>query len=185
MGEVMGAIAAEFSDLSIVEAVRLVIRLLVAAILGALLGWQREMEGKAAGVRTHILVAIGSAAFVAVPHQSGASPEGISRIVQGLVAGIGFLGAGCIMKLDQGREIVGLTTAAGVWLTAAVGAAAGTGREASALLIGLMGWFTLAVIGRSEKKWGKMAHRGEETRIDHVQEQIADVRAPEAKSGNT
>ncbi len=148
MTAVLDGIAAEFSDLSAEQAVRLAMRLLIAAGLGALLGWDREKAGKAAGLRTHILVALGSAAFVAVPQQAGATTGEIGRVLQGLVAGIGFLGAGCILKSESEGEVRGLTTAAGLWLTAAVGAAAGMGREASALLVGVGGWFTLSVLGR-------------------------------------
>jgi putative Mg2+ transporter-C (MgtC) family protein len=148
MAEISRAIAGEFGDLSAAQALVLVIRLLVAGSLGALLGWERSQSGKAAGLRTHILVAVGSASLVAVAMQSGFPPDPLSRVLQGLVAGIGFIGAGCIMKSEG--QISGLTTAAGIWLTAAVGVAAGLGRELSAILIGGTGWFTLAVLGRWE-----------------------------------
>lgn len=147
---VFQAVADEFSDLSAAQAAALTVRLLMAGLLGALLGWEREKRGKAAGLRTHILVAVGSAAFVAIPQQAGYGPADVSRVVQGLVAGVGFLGAGCILKSEADGQVTGLTTAAGVWLTAAVGVAAGAGREGSALLVGLFGWFTLSVLGR----WG-------------------------------
>jgi putative Mg2+ transporter-C (MgtC) family protein len=148
MGEFFQVIADEFSDLSGPQAVRLAIRLTVAAVLGGAVGWDRERHGKAAGFRTHILVAVGSAAFVAVPQQSGASPEAVSRILQGLIAGIGFLGAGCILKSTNEEQVKGLTTAASIWLTAAVGIAAGMGRELSAVIIGLFGFFVLTVLHR-------------------------------------
>lgn len=148
MAEISRAVAGEFGDLSAAQAAVLAIRLLVAGSLGALLGWERTQSGKAAGLRTHILVAVGSASLVAVAMQSGFPPDPISRVLQGLVAGIGFIGAGCIMKSEG--QISGLTTAAGIWLTAAVGVAAGLGRELSAILIGGTGWFTLAVLGRWE-----------------------------------
>ena len=154
MGEVAAAIAAEFSDLSAVQAAQLAVRLTVAALVGGLLGWQRAHAGKAAGLRTHVLVAVGSAGFVAIPVQSGMPPEGLSRILQGLVAGIGFLGAGCILKRDGDAQVQGLTTAAGLWLTAGVGVAAGMGRELSALLLGAAGWFTLSTLARWEARLG-------------------------------
>jgi putative Mg2+ transporter-C (MgtC) family protein len=150
MGAIVDGVLAEFSDLSAVQAVRLTVRLLIAGVLGGLIGRNRERAGKAAGVRTHLLVAVGSAAFVAVPQQAGASEADLTRILQGLVAGIGFLGAGCIWKDNTDGRVEGLTTAAGLWLTAAVGAAAGMGREVSALLVGLTGLFALTVLGR----WG-------------------------------
>lgn len=144
----MDGLTAEFSDLSAIQATQLTLRLLIAAVLGGLIGRDRERAGKAAGIRTHLLVAVGAAAFVAVPQQAGATPADVTRVLQGLVAGIGFLGAGCIWKDDNDGRVEGLTTAAGLWLTAAVGAAAGMGRELSALLIGLTGLFALTVLGR-------------------------------------
>lgn len=113
---------------------RLVVRLLVAAALGGLLGYDRERKGKKAGLRTHMLVALGAAVFVAVGQQSGATSADLSRVVQGIAVGIGFLGAGAILKLQDNQEIHGLTTAAGIWFTAAVGLAAGAGRLATAAL---------------------------------------------------
>jgi putative Mg2+ transporter-C (MgtC) family protein len=68
------------------------------------------------------------------------------------VAGVGFLGAGCIIKGDREAQVQGLTTAAGIWLTSGVGVAAGMGREASAVLLGLFGWFTLSGLGRWERR---------------------------------
>jgi putative Mg2+ transporter-C (MgtC) family protein len=152
MNDVGAAIAAEFGDLSAVRAAQLTVRLLVAAGVGGLLGLQRLHAGKAAGLRTHILVAVGAAAFVAVPEQAGMGFDGISRIIQGLVTGIGFLGAGSILKAESEDRVRGLTTAAGIWLTAGVGVVAGLGREASALLLGVVAWFTLSILGRWEHK---------------------------------
>jgi putative Mg2+ transporter-C (MgtC) family protein len=132
---ILQTLAEEFSDLRDVEEVtRLVVRLLIAAFLGGLLGLQRERHGKAAGVRTHMLVAASSALFVLVPLQMGMDEDGLSRVMQGLLAGIGFLCAGAILKLEREEQVHGLTTAAGVWMTAAIGIAAGLGREATAAL---------------------------------------------------
>ena len=150
MAEVMTTLTAEFSDLSVVEGVQLGVRLLVAAVLGGILGWERHRAGKAAGLRTYMLVALGSAAFVAVPEQAGVSTADVSRILQGLIAGVGFLGAGCILRQQADGHVQGLTTAAGIWLTAAVGMAAGLGRCGSAIILGVIGWFTLEVLGRLE-----------------------------------
>jgi putative Mg2+ transporter-C (MgtC) family protein len=154
MNDVAAAVAAEFSDLSAVHAARLVIRLLVAAVVGGVLGWQRLHAGKAAGLRTHILVAVGAAALVAVPEQAGMGFDGISRVIQGVVTGIGFLGAGSILKGDSEDRVRGLTTAAGIWLTAGVGVVAGMGREASALLLGVVAYFTLSTLARWEHRAG-------------------------------
>jgi putative Mg2+ transporter-C (MgtC) family protein len=125
----------EFSDLpDTMKTTVIVLRLTVAAILGGALGFEREQKGKAAGMRTHMLVAIGAALFVLIPQQAGVSDADLSRVIQGLVAGIGFLGAGAIIKRNDEENIKGLTTAAGIWLTAAIGVAAGMGREATAVV---------------------------------------------------
>lgn len=137
----------EFSDLGDVSDItRVCVRLLVALALGALLGYERESVGASAGLRTHMLVSLGSALFVLVPLQAGMSLEEVSRVLQGVAAGIGFLGAGAILKLQDENQIKGLTTAAGIWLTAATGVAAGMGLEATAVLSALLAWIILAVL---------------------------------------
>lgn len=146
MAESWLTIQQEFSDLGDASDVtRMVVRMLVALALGALLGYQRESSGAAAGLRTHMLVSLGSALFILVPLQAGMPLDDVSRIMQGVTAGIGFLGAGAIIKL-RSDEIKGLTTAASIWLTAAVGIAAGMGLEATAVLGALFGWVVLAVL---------------------------------------
>ena len=95
---IAATVAAEFSDIPDLEQLtRVVVRLLLAAVLGGLLGSSAN-AGKAAGVRTHMLVALGSALFVLVPQQAGIEPADMSRVIQGLVAGVGFLCAGTILK---------------------------------------------------------------------------------------
>jgi putative Mg2+ transporter-C (MgtC) family protein len=141
--KISDTVTSEFSDISDVEqATRMFVRLLLAAVLGGLLGIEREQHGKDAGVRTHMLVAMGAALFVLVSQQSGMPNADLSRVVQGVIAGVGFLGAGAILKLDGEERVKGLTTAAGIWLTAAIGVAAGMGREATAVLSTLL---TLAI----------------------------------------
>lgn len=141
----------DFSDLpNLSEALRLAVRLILAAILGGLLGFDREKAGKAAGLRTHMLVALGSALFIVIPQQAGMTLADLSRVMQGLVTGIGFIAAGGILKHSDEKEIKGLTTAAGLWLTAAVGMAAGLGREATAVLGAFLAFFVLAVLQRTE-----------------------------------
>lgn len=125
-------------------------RLLIAGILGGVVGWERERAGKEAGLRTHMLVALGAALFVLVPQQAGASLADLSRVVQGLVSGVGFLGAGTILKYSNEGRIKGLTTAATIWLTAAVGVAAGLGRGATALLGTILALVILSVVHRVE-----------------------------------
>jgi putative Mg2+ transporter-C (MgtC) family protein len=114
---------------------RVVVRLGVALVLAAVIGWERESEGKRAGLRTHMMVGLGAALFIIVPLEagnradlaSGVQTEHITRVIQGIVAGIGFLGAGTILQLREQREVRGLTTAASIWLTAAVGMSSGAG----------------------------------------------------------
>lgn len=129
---------------------RLLIRLGAAMVLGAIVGAQREHIGKPAGLRTHILVAMGSALFVIAAAGAGMSLSDMSRVIQGLAAGIGFIGAGAILKLSQEREIQGLTTAAGIWMTAAAGVAAGLGLLGLALLSVILTWFVLTGLGYIE-----------------------------------
>ena len=150
---VVDTVASEFSDAGDVEQfTRVVVRLTLAAVLGFGLGFEREQKGKAAGVRTHMLVAIGSAMFVLIPQQTGIVPADMSRVIQGLVAGVGFLCAGTILK--QGRDeqnVQGLTTAAGLWMTAAIGMACGLGREMTAVLSTLLALFVLSLVPRVVK----------------------------------
>lgn len=133
--EIGNTVRQEFSDLPDAAGVtRITLRLLIAAILGGMMGFEREQKGKAAGLRTHMLVALGAALFILIPQQAGVSDADLTRVMQGLVTGVGFLGAGTITKGRGEEEIKGLTTAAGIWLTAAIGVAAGMGREATAVL---------------------------------------------------
>ena len=141
---------------------RISIRLLLATLLGALVGVQRERSGKPAGVRTHALVAAGSALFVLAGMEFGMDGEPLSRVIQGLVTGIGFLGAGAILKLEDKRQIEGLTTAAGIWLTAGIGLAVGLGRFGLALLSALIAWFVLAAVKQAERWMGRrLSHERE------------------------
>jgi putative Mg2+ transporter-C (MgtC) family protein len=145
--EVWQTLKSEFSDIpDVSQLTTIVLRLTIAAVLGGILGFEREQQGKAAGVRTHMLVALGSALFVFVPQQMGVSDADLTRVLQGLVAGIGFLGAGSIIKGNGEGQIQGLTTAASVWLTAAIGMAAGMGRESTALLSTLLAFVILTLM---------------------------------------
>jgi putative Mg2+ transporter-C (MgtC) family protein len=103
------------------------VRLFAAVLLGAVVGVERERAGKPAGLRTHMLVSLGTAVVVIACQDATMSMDGLSRVIQGIVTGIGFIGAGTILKLNEQREIQGLTTAAGLWMTAAIGVAAGLG----------------------------------------------------------
>jgi hypothetical protein len=102
--EIWSTVRSEFADIPDVgEATRIVLRLGMAMLLGGLLGYERERSGKDAGLRTHMLVALGAAIFVLVPLQGGMEVGDLSRVLQGVIAGIGFLGAGAIIKLSDER----------------------------------------------------------------------------------
>lgn len=151
--QLWGTLMSEFSDIpNAGEVLRIILRLSLALLLGGLLGWERERSGKDAGLRTHMLVALGAALFVLVPAQGGMEVSDMSRVLQGVIQGIGFLCAGAILKSSDEQQVRGLTTAAGIWLTAAIGIAAGMGREATAVLSAVFAWFVLAGLRRWERK---------------------------------
>ena len=129
-----------------------VVRLGLAALLGAVMGLQRERVHSTAGLRTHMLVSVGAAFFVLAAIEAGASATDVSRVIQGLVAGVGFLGAGAILKIGDRAEVHGLTTAASIWMTAAVGTGAGLGHIWLPLLGAVFGWIILGPIGRLERR---------------------------------
>jgi len=136
------------------ETVRIIVRLIAALLAGGIIGFQREASGKAAGLRTHILVCMGTALFVVAAAGSDMQQDAMSRVVQGLATGIGFLGAGAILKLESSRRIRGLTTAAGIWLTAALGVAIGLGQLGTAAIGTAFAWVVLAVLIKLEKRIG-------------------------------
>ena len=129
---------------------RILIRIMAAMFLGGILGLQRERVGKAAGMRTHILVALGTALFVMTCTSIDMGLDGLSRVIQGIATGIGFIGTGTILKLSDKMEIHGLTTAAGLFLTAAIGVAVGVGRIGLGLLGTALAWIVLSVLAYVE-----------------------------------
>jgi len=129
---------------------RVFIRLLVASVLGAVVGLERLREHRPAGLRTHMLVALGAAMFTLVPFEHQMSDADLSRVIQGVAAGIGFLGAGTILKLSEEHKITGLTSAASIWMTAAAGMAVGAGWLWPALLGTLLAWIILHLLHRWE-----------------------------------
>lgn len=150
-GRLWQGIAEDFSDLAdVAQFARLSFRLVLAALLGGVLGYERQQVGKAAGLRTHMLVSLGAALMILAPSQAGIALDHMSRVVQGIVTGIGFLGAGAILKRSEQGEIHGLTTAASIWTTAAVGVAAGMGRHGLAVLGVALAWVILKVLSRLE-----------------------------------
>ena len=124
--------------------VEAILRVLVAVALGAAIGYQRERAGKAAGLRTLVLVATGAALFTVVSiFGFGAEGVDISRVAAGVVVGVGFIGAGVILRGRSEEEVAGLTTAATIWVTAGVGLAAGAGMYlvaviAAAVIVGIL-----------------------------------------------
>jgi putative Mg2+ transporter-C (MgtC) family protein len=116
-----------------------VLRLLLATALGAIIGFQRERAQKPAGLRTHILISLGSALFTIVSIMGFVGTVDPARVAAGVVTGVGFLGAGVIFRGMRGdTPIVGLTTAASIWVSAAVGIAAGAGMYIIATVVGIL-----------------------------------------------
>jgi putative Mg2+ transporter-C (MgtC) family protein len=151
-GEVYSTLRSEFADIpDVAELTRILTRLTLAIVLGGLIGFEREAAGKAAGLRTHMLVALGSALFVLVPLMAGMEVADMSRVLQGVASGIGFLGAGAIIKLNSEENIQGLTTAASIWTVAAIGVACGLGRESTAVVGTVFGLVILQVLYRLKK----------------------------------
>ena len=145
------------------------LRIGAAALLGGVLGLEREWKGHWAGLRTHMMVAIGCAIFVIGGlNLAGEQSEAVTRVIQGITAGIGFLGAGTILKLDQKQEIKGLTTAASIWLAAALGTAAGLAEYALAVAAAIVSLFVLGVLGPIEKLFERRQsqHRKERDKAD-------------------
>ncbi len=134
------------------QLIRVSARLLIAAFLGGCIGFERQREHKAAGLRTHILVSMGAALFVIAPLEAGMSISDAGRVFQGIATGIGFIGAGTILKLTEQQEIKGLTTAAGLWLTAAIGMAVGSGLVWIPVLATLLAFLILSVVGSTERR---------------------------------
>lgn len=150
MGTLVDELAASLPDLE--QTVRILVRLTAALIVGGIIGLQREASGKAAGLRTHMLVCTGTTLFVLAAAGTGMQQDALSRVIQGLVTGIGFLGAGAILKVEASSQIKGLTTAAGIWMTAALGVAIGLGHLGMAAIATLFAWLVLSVLIRVDRR---------------------------------
>ena len=136
-------------------AAQMLIRMVLAMLLGGLVGMQREQAGKPAGVRTHMLVCTGTAIVIIAARLDGIPQSEMSKVIEGLVAGIGFLGGGVILKLSHEREIRGVTTAASIWGTAGIGIAVGLGQVWIGVVSMVVVWLILFVLGYLEKRvWG-------------------------------
>lgn len=122
-------------------------------LVGGIIGWERQLRHKPAGFRTHMLVSMGSALFVLIPLALGKNENGrdaIERVIQGIASGVGFLGAGEILRQSKQEigevEVHGLTSAAAIWVSAALGTAAGCGLWQLALIGALLSLFVLKVV---------------------------------------
>jgi putative Mg2+ transporter-C (MgtC) family protein len=160
------SVAGELSQLvpDVSQIVRITVRLVAALAVGTAIGTQRELTHKTAGLRTHMLVALGTALFIVGAAEGGMKTESLGRVIQGIVTGIGFLGGGAILKLADRREVHGLTTAAGIWMTAAASAAAGLGQITVAFIATVFGLIVLTVFRRLEKDF---EHHLRADRDDH------------------
>jgi putative Mg2+ transporter-C (MgtC) family protein len=123
-------------------------------LVGAVIGWDRERAEKPAGLRTHMLVALGAASFTLLGYEVSSAVEGAAnidptRVLQGVIGGIGFMGAGAIIQ-NRGR-VSGVTTAASVWISGALGAACGVGAYVLAGLTTLLSFVILFIVGRLER----------------------------------
>lgn len=143
---------------SIDEWLNLVLKLSLSLLVGALIGLNRQSEKKPAGLRTHMLVTLGATIFVMVSLQSSqgkVSPDALSRVIQGITAGVGFLGAGEILRqsdIEKNQvKVHGLTSAAAIWVSSALGVAIGAGLYPLALVSVLMTWITLSLIKKLER----------------------------------
>jgi putative Mg2+ transporter-C (MgtC) family protein len=123
------------------------IRLLMALVCGAVMGLNRALHGKSAGFRTFGLISVGSALIALVITETSLDPNAVSRVIQGVLTGIGFLGAGVILHQPTSSRVTGLTTAAAVWLTAGLGLACGLGQFPLALA-GLVMALVILIVGR-------------------------------------
>jgi len=150
---ILATIGEQFSDIADApQFTRFVVRLVLAVILGAAIGYERERRRRAAGLRTHMLIALGVASVVIAAEQAGLEPSDLSRVLQGILAGIGFLGAGAILKQGETEHIKGLTTAASVWATSAIAIAAALGRAATAVIATIIALVILAVLAPLERR---------------------------------
>ncbi len=123
-----------------------VLRLLLATFLGAIIGFQRERSHKPAGLRTHILISLGSALFTVVSIMGFTGTVDPARVAAGVVTGVGFLGAGVIFRGMRGdTPVVGLTTAASIWVSAAIGIAAGAGMYIIATVVAVLTLIVLLI----------------------------------------
>ena len=133
------------------------IPLLAAILLGAMVGLERQLVGHGAGLRTHIMVALASALFIVISRKLGdpSDPAEVARVIQGIAAGVGFIGAGSILKLGSEHEVIGLTTASTIWLAAAIGTACGLREFSLAAIAAVLSIVVLIALRPIEAHFGK------------------------------
>jgi len=146
-------------------------RIGAAALLGGLLGLERELKGHWAGLRTHMMVSIGSAIFIIGGLDvSGGEHDSVTRVIQGIASGIGFLGAGTILKLGEKQEIKGLTTASSIWLAAALGVTAGLAEYALSVAAVIVSLFVLGALGPMERYFERRQAESRKEREEYDRE---------------
>lgn len=135
----------------------LIVRLLLSAVLGGLIGMEREVNNRPAGLRTHVLVSLGSCLIMLISMYGFTGDGDPARLAAQVVSGIGFLGAGTIMR--NGNNIKGLTTAASLWVSGGIGLAIGNGYYVGGLSTAIIVLFTLISLGLLEKRIFKSKHK--------------------------
>ena len=142
------------------------LRLVAAALAGGLIGWERQLRGRPAGLRTHVLVSLGAA--IVLGTIEGASLDALSHVIQGVATGIGFLGAGEILHHTNhgGEKVSGLTSAASLWVTAGLGMAAAMERWPLVVLGTLTTLLTLTILSGLEKTKGTSPQGPSDVRSD-------------------
>jgi putative Mg2+ transporter-C (MgtC) family protein len=162
----------------------LLLRILVGTVLGAVIGYERDLHARPAGLRTHTIVALASATFMVIStrfvyfqHYAAGDLVAVdtSRIAASVVSGIGFLGGGAILR--TGINIQGLTTAAALWLVAAIGMAAGGGMYVESVSVTFAGVVCLTLLRRFEDQRGLLAHHRVTLVLDQSGPPIAAVMA--------
>lgn len=132
---------------------------MTALLVGGLIGLERQRRHKSAGLRTHMIVSLGAAIFALIPLQAGSDASALSRAIQGVATGVGFLGAGEIIQASRRHsttpKVKGLTSAAAIWVTAAVGLCAGCGLWQLAIAGSLLTLVTLEMIKKIEQTMGE------------------------------
>jgi putative Mg2+ transporter-C (MgtC) family protein len=133
---------------------------LAAVVLGGIIGFERQWSGHSAGLRTHMLVSLSAAVFI-LASQRLAPPSmvDVTRVVQGIAAGVGFIGAGAILKSGKDYEVLGLTSAATIWLAAAMGTACGLREYSLATISAALATIVLLTLRRLEDRFGKAARK--------------------------